>query len=111
MRIRILLIVAALLPGCAFVTIEGASGPQRLLNIGPLSLRADQPNRAIVSTFHGLGVTLHNGILNLGYIDHEMVQVLEPTACNLIVIIKSVKEAERIKHALGNMLDDACTNK
>ncbi len=109
MRIQLLLIAVAILPSCAVVTIEGASGPQRLINVGALTVLADQPNRAIVSTARGIGVTAHNGILNLGYIDHEMVQILEPTECNLVLIIKSSEEAEQIKRKLGEVLGDACT--
>lgn len=104
----LIFLMAATLSGCAIVTIEGATGPQRLLNIGSIEVIADQPNRAIVSTTYGIGATSQNGVLNVGYLEQNAIQILESTECHLILIIKNAEEAEQIRKALGVVLNEVC---
>ncbi|WP_084339739.1 hypothetical protein [Pseudomonas indica] len=103
-------IAACLASGCSFVSVKGAQSSQHFINIGPVDLRADMPARAIVTSTFGIGATSIQGTSNLGYLSQEIVAIPSPSSCSLILIVRSHKQVEQIKRALGETIDRVCSN-
>lgn len=110
MRLFQILITALLMSGCSVVTVNGAQTQQRFLNIGPVTLQTDMPARAIVTSTFGVGATSIQGTNNVGYLNQEVVAIPSTASCNLILIVRNSKQVEKIKKALGETLNNVCSN-
>jgi len=105
-----MLIAACLASGCSVVTVSGAQSSQHFINIGPVDLRTDMPARAIVTSTFGVGATSVQGSNNIGYLDQEVVVIPSPSSCNLILIVRDHKQIDEIKRALGDTINQVCSN-
>lgn len=110
---RLLITVLGLsvgLSGCSFVSISGATTTERFINVGPVMLKTDQPERAIVTSTLGVGATNFQGTTNIGYLDQEVVVIPSAAKCQIILVVRNHQELERAKLVLGDAIEHACTN-
>lgn len=98
------------LSGCSFVSISGGTTTERFINFGPVTLKTEEPARAIVATSFSLGATNFQGTTNIGYLDQEVVVIPNQTTCQLILVVRNHQELERAKLVLGDALEHACIN-
>ncbi|MGK8440702.1 hypothetical protein ACRS3X_25780 [Ectopseudomonas hydrolytica] len=98
------------LSGCSIVSISGATTTERFINFGPVTLKTEQPARAIVATTFSVGATNFHGTTNIGYLDQEVVVVPSPATCQLILVVRNHQELERAKQVLGDALEQTCIN-
>lgn len=110
MRLIGMFLAICLTNGCSVVTVKGAQTQQRFLNIGPVNLQTDMPARAIVTSAFGVGATSIQGTNNVGYLNQEVVVIPSPSSCNLILIVRDHNQIEKIKKALGETINNVCSN-